>query len=333
MRSTLHARWLLPLTCLLGTACTVPRLDIASKACPCAAGWTCDVRANACVRGEVNPIQPSEEQPNGGKAQDAESVAADSSTPSPIGSDAGMEEAGVIDAATSDASVADAALPDAAFADATAPDAAAATCQGMPDTTWLYDSFEAGHVGFTTSSYGTGSTINTRYAGFSHSGSGSLRAEATQAGKSAGASQWLSAPVTNCTLYLSTYLFVDASAVLRSFTAFSLGDQMGQDIRLLYTQQGLRLQLDATATTLPLEPKVEVVGRWVRFELVVTIGVAGTVTAYVDGNQAGTLITNTERPLGYSHVRLGILSPSADQGPIIMYADDFVLKRLPPTRP
>jgi len=308
MRCALPIRGILPLAFLLGTACSVPRLNIGEKECPCAAGWTCDTRANVCVRGDGDPrdLEPADDAGRGARPEPPDAatdpdVDSDSATPYPA------------DGGTSDA-----------------PDAAASACEHLPDTHFLHDGFEVGQSGFRYFSYGTGSNLDVQYTAFSHSGERSLRAETTSPGRSASANHSLEDPITDCTFYLSTYLFVEASVDLRSFSVLSVGDQLGQAIRLLYTQQGLQLHIDATSTTLFLDPKVEVIGRWVQFEMEVDIGVEGEVRVYLDGKQAGTLIVNTERPLGYSQIRMGVVSSVADQGPIVLFADDFLLARFRP---
>lgn len=327
MVSTTRTLWALFCVSMLATGCSVPRLDVTSKACPCAEGWTCDERSNRCVRGARAPGDASD----GGQGSGSSSDASDASLPDAqipgIERDASPADATLAsEGGPRDTPVADGGLStDAAPSDASF----VAVCDGLP-TSVLTDGFEASG-GFTYSYSRTGSALDRRHAGFAHGGTKSLRVETTEPGPSACVSDWLEDPIMECSFHVSTYVYVDAAVQVRSFGVFSIADQTGQAIRLLYTQDGLRLEVDATASSFALDPQVEVMGRWVHVELIVKIGLEGELLALIDGNEALRVTTSTERPLGYSQVRLGLVSSSPDQGPIVLYVDDFRLTRVLPS--
>ncbi len=306
------------LACLsVGVGCVIPELDLVAKHCPCAVGWSCDQRANTCVEAELNGGGIIRSEPDAGPS-DADMAPSTGSKNVDGGADDAAQTTST-DADTSEGGSADASFP----VDAQAPDAGA-PCQGLASTPLLYDNFEPDRRGFAT---GDDTSIRNRSSSFAHDGTGALRVQATYPTVGVIVSHLLEQPVSDGTFYLGTFLFMDPSVTPQSISTIAFSNaQSNQGFRLFYTNEGMKLQVDAAQTTLPLAPMTQTIGRWLKVEIVAKLGIEGEVTVCIDGHQAAHAALNTHLDGGYSRVELGIVRITNAQGRVILYADDFVLQ-------
>jgi len=299
----------------LTLGCAIPELDLASRNCPCAAGWTCDTRVNTCVEGALG-------------AADASGPDAGSGRPGARpdgGSSAGTTGEAGADAAPSSHS--DASAQDAGASEAGPPDAGS-PCANIRGAVVLYDGFESDRIGFTQGAI-SASNFDRSYP-FPHTGSSALRVQVTYPTIARYASQVLAQPITDGTFYLRTFLFLDRSVTPVSIDVLAFySEQSGQGIHLLYTDEGMKLQLDASQATLSLGSVAETIGRWVEVEIAAKVGLEGEIAVCVDGREVASSATNTLLDGGSSRVDFGVVRIPNTQGKVVLYADEFLLEHAP----